>query len=65
MLGGKGKYRGASAAEVPNAGGDLFMPGCKGDYKKLLAAVKAGTVSHKQLEINATRVKRMAEKLCK
>jgi len=65
MLGGKGKYRGASAAEVPNAGGDLFMPGSKGDYKKLLAAVKAGTVTRKQLEINATRVKRMADKLVK
>jgi len=45
------------------AGGDLFMPGCKGDVKNIMTALKKGTLSRRQLKENATRVYRMAKKL--
>ena len=48
---------------VAAAGGDLFMPGCKGDYEDILKGLKAGTLSREQLEINATRVYEMGKKL--
>lgn len=62
---GKTKYRVALSSCVAAAGGDLFMPGGPKDYKTLLTALKSGEVSRKQLEINATRVYRMALKLTK
>ncbi len=57
------RYRGARADEVVKAGGDLFMPGCKDDFDKVMAGLKDGSISKKQLQINATRVYRMAEEL--
>lgn len=57
------KYAMASSAATAAAGGDLFMPGSQGDYKVLLDALKDGSLDRKQVEINATRVYRMAEKL--
>ena len=39
------------------------MPGSPNDYKAMLKGLKAGTVNRRQLEINATRVYRMAKKL--
>lgn len=48
---------------VAAAGGDLFMPGGKKDYEDLLAGIKAGDVSEKQVRINASRVLKMARKL--
>lgn len=57
------RYRGARADEVVKAGGDLFMPGCQDDFDKVLAGLKAGSISRKQLQINATRVYRMADEL--
>ncbi|MBO4888846.1 MAG: glycoside hydrolase family 3 C-terminal domain-containing protein [Firmicutes bacterium] len=66
MMGsGKAAHRVSLSSFVAAAGGDLFMPGSPKDYKTLLAALKAGEVSRKQLEINATRVYRMALKLVK
>lgn len=59
----KSIHRGAIAAEVAKAGGDLMMPGCKGDYDSILGALKKGELSRKQLEINGTRVYHMAQKL--
>ena len=56
-------YRNSLAGEVAKAGGDLFMPGGKKDYENVLNALKAGTLSRQQLEINATRVVRMAQTL--
>ena len=56
-------YRNAFSNEVAKAGGDLFMPGSKGDYKRVLAALEDGSLSRKQLEINATRVVRMIDEL--
>ena len=64
LLGGKKSiYRNALSNEVAAAGGDLFMPGVKGDYDNVLKALKSGSLSRKQLEINGTRVVKMTEKL--
>ncbi len=49
-------HRNASPEKVAAAGGDLFMPGSRKDYDKLLEAVRTETVSRDQLRINATRV---------
>ncbi|MCF0242544.1 MAG: glycoside hydrolase family 3 protein, partial [Treponema sp.] len=65
VLSSKSKYRNSSAPETLTAGGDLFMPGGKKDYKKVLKALKKGTISREQLEINATRVIKMVDNLCK
>ena len=61
---GKGnKYAAPNAAKTAAAGNDLTMPGGKGDLKAMLKGLKDGSVSRRQLEINATRVYRMAKKL--
>lgn len=59
------RYRNALSEHVAAAGGDLFMPGGKSDWKHIQKALKAGTLSRRQLEENATRVIRMAKKLTK
>lgn len=59
----KSIYRNAVSNEVAAAGGDLFMPGSKKDYENVLKALRDGRLSREQLEINATRVVRMTEKL--
>lgn len=51
------------ASKVASAGGDLFMPGSKNDYKEVLKALDNGAISKKQLQINATRVHRLAKEL--
>ena len=48
---------------VAAAGGDLFMPGCKADYENILKGLAEGQLTRKQLQINATRVYRMAKLL--
>ncbi len=57
------KYRGALAPEVVKAGGDLFMPGCKTDFDRVMAALSDGSISKMQIKQNATRVYRMANEL--
>lgn len=56
-------YREALAAEVVKAGGDLFMPGSKKDFDGIVAGLKDGSIPRKQIQQNATRIYRMAEKL--
>ncbi|MCR5503839.1 MAG: glycoside hydrolase family 3 C-terminal domain-containing protein [Lachnospiraceae bacterium] len=56
MNGPDSAYRGARSDEVAKAGGELFMPGTKKDYERVLAALKDGSLSRKQLEINASRL---------
>ncbi len=51
------------AAEIAKAGGDLVMPGSKGDFDSIVKAAKSGELELKQLQINATRVVRKAEEL--
>lgn len=51
------------AAEIAKAGGDLVMPGSKGDFDSIVKAAKSGELELRQLQINATRVLRKAEEL--
>ncbi len=57
-------YPNIDAGNVAAAGGDLVMPGSKGDVEKILERLKEGKLTRHQLEVNATRVYRMAKKLC-
>lgn len=65
MLSKDAKYPVPQAYKVAMAGGDLFMPGTKDDYENVLSALKEGKLSREQLQINATRVCRMAKALQK
>ena len=56
MTSSKSVYRNALSDEVAKAGGELFMPGTRKDYERVLKALKDGTLSRKQLEINASRL---------
>ncbi len=49
---------------VAAAGNDLYMPGCKADFDDMLKGLREGTLTRKQMEINVSRVYRMAKKLC-
>ena len=49
---------------VAAAGGDVFMPGCKADHDNILKGLASGEVTREQLQINATRLYRMAKELC-
>ena len=49
--------------KVAAAGGDLFMPGSKKDQQNILDALQNGQITRKQLEINASRVLRLAREL--
>ena len=44
-------------------GGDLIMPGGKNDYRRILSGLRSGILSRAQLEINASRVWRLARRL--
>ncbi|MBP5384116.1 MAG: glycoside hydrolase family 3 C-terminal domain-containing protein, partial [Lachnospiraceae bacterium] len=47
--------------KVAAAGNDLFMPGSKKDYENLLQALREGRISRRQVQINASRVYRLAK----
>ncbi len=64
MVSKNSKYEVAKAGKVAAASGELFMPGSKADYENVLAMLKEGTLTRHQLEINATRVYKMALELC-
>ena len=57
------KYPAPSAGRIAAAGGDLTMPGGKGDVKAILKALKKKKLSRKQLRINASRLIRVAREL--
>ena len=63
MYSGKNKYPAPDAAKTAAAGNDLTMPGGAGDFKAMRKGLKKGVVSRRQLQINASRVARMAKKL--
>ena len=63
MAAGKTMHRNTKADCVARAGGDLFMPGSRGDFKTMKKAVKKGELEEKQLKINASRVLKMAKSL--
>ena len=56
-------HRDSQAQYVAAAGGDLFMPGNKGDYDNLLQGIDSGAVTLEQVKINASRMVRMARAL--
>ena len=47
------------------AGSDIFMPGRKKDQDSMMGGLRDGSVSREQMQINATRLYRMAKELCK
>ena len=59
------RYEKSRSDRVAAAGGELFMPGGKEDYKLLMQALADGTVKRERLEINASRLLRMIRKLVK
>ncbi len=64
LTGAKGSiYTVPNPARIAAAGGDLFMPGSKDDYQQLLDGFKAGVVSKRTLQENATRVYHMAREM--
>ena len=63
MYGRKNRYPAPNAAKNAAAGNDLTMPGGMGDFKAMMKGLKDGTVTRRQLQINAARVIRMAKKL--
>ena len=65
MYAGKRKYPAPNAARTAAAGNDLTMPGGKDDLKAMMKGLNAGTVTRRQLVLNASRIARMAEKLAK
>lgn len=64
VLNGNTKYGAPNAAKVAAAGNNLFMPGHLDNYNQLMEGLKEGIVTREQLEISATKVYRMAKKLC-
>ena len=60
---GKNKYRDPDAAKCAMAGNNMYMPGSKGDYKKVLKALKDGTLDKETLKKSASRIYEMVHKL--
>ncbi|WP_417346169.1 glycoside hydrolase family 3 N-terminal domain-containing protein [Gemmiger sp.] len=56
-------HRDSQAQYVAAAGGDLFMPGNKGDYDNLLQGIDSGAVTLEQVKTNASRVVRTVRAL--
>ena len=65
MLSQGSKYPAPKASLIAAAGGDLVMPGGKGDHKDILDGLKNGSVTRAQLQLNANRVYRIAKILTK
>ncbi|MCQ2494133.1 MAG: glycoside hydrolase family 3 C-terminal domain-containing protein [Lachnospiraceae bacterium] len=57
------KYGAPKAWKVTAAGTEMFMPGSKKDYDNLLKAMKKGEISRRQVEINASRLWKLSNKL--
>ena len=57
------KYPATQPRRVAMAGGDLFMPGSKGDYADMLRGLRVGELTREQLLINASRLYGLAREL--
>ncbi len=57
------KYKAPNAGRIAAAGGDLTMPGSKNDQKAILKALRRKKLSRQQLQLNASRVIRLARLL--
>ena len=53
----------AAAERVADAGGDLFMPGCRKDAEGMRRAVRNGTLSQDRLRKNVSRLIRLTKQL--
>lgn len=53
----------SDASHVCMAGGDLYMPGSQHDYDIISEGLKNGSVTRKQLMINASRILKTGKKL--
>ena len=62
-LGKKTKYPSPDAAKVAEAGGNLFMPGSRKEYRQLVRGLKNGTVSKLRLMESADYVRKVTQKL--
>ncbi len=51
-------YPSANAGRVAAAGGELFMPGCRGDAEEIRKALNRGVLSTRQLQENVSRTLR-------
>lgn len=60
----KSRHPKGNVVKIAAAGGDLIMPGSRDDVKDLLAALRSGALTRRQLEQNAARVTRKAKQLC-
>ena len=60
---GRKKYPAPNAAKIAAAGGDLVMPGSKGDFKAMMKGLTERRLTRRQLEVNASRTYRMARQL--
>lgn len=58
-------YPNIKPENVAAAGGDLFMPGSKNDFKKMKKGLNNGSLTREQLMINVTRVYRLAKQISK
>ena len=63
MNGRNNRYPAPNAAKIAAAGNDITMPGGKADLKEMLKGLNDGTVSRRQLQVNATRIYHMAKEL--
>ncbi|MDD6551116.1 MAG: glycoside hydrolase family 3 N-terminal domain-containing protein [Lachnospiraceae bacterium] len=55
------QWRYPEPAKVADAGTTLFMPGSRHDYEDILTGLELGTVTREQLEINVSRLIRIAK----
>ena len=65
LLNRKSKYGTPDPALVAASGHSLFMPGCRKDLRRIMAGLKKGTVTRKQLEENAFWLMHVAGRLGK
>ena len=56
-------YPKPQASLIAASGTELIMPGDKRDWKGIMNGLKTGAVTRRQLQINATRLRKMALKL--
>ena len=63
MQGKSGKYPAPDAGRIAAAGGDLTMPGGRGDWKAIRKALKRKKLTYIQMRVNATRVLDLARRL--
>ena len=65
MTGKSSVYPAPNAAKIAAAGNDLTMPGGMGDFNAMMNGLRSGSLSRRQLQINVTRIVRMARALAK